>query len=234
MPEGFHEGVVGQFARPVHALDEPERREARAVGIGRILDAAIRMEDESRRRFAPPQRLVESRQRQAQIALQGQCRAQDAARVAVHDHGQIAPLATDFQVCHVPDPDLIGCRGLAFQYPVGDRREEYARTRHVSVDARRTRLQVGCPHQAGHTLACHVDAGLRQRRMNARRTVGACAGLEDRADAHGQACIAQVVRTGASAAPSVVARARDAVTRAQRLYAKPVLLRFDEREDGAL
>lgn len=234
MPEGLHEGVVGQLARSVHALHDLQRREVGTIGMGGILDPTIRMEDESRHRFAPSQGPVQGDPRQRQVAPGSQTPAQDATRVTVHDHGQIAPLATDFQIRHVADPDLIGGGGRALQNPVGNCGEKVARPWHVPVDTRRACLQASFTHQAGYALASHAGAGLRQGRLNAGCPVGAFAGFEDCPYARGQVLIVPLVRTGAAGAPGVVARARDAVTHTQRLYAKPVLLRLDEREDGAL
>ena len=196
MPEGFHERVVGQLARPVHALDDTPRREVRAVRVGGVLDPAIRMKDEPWRRLAPPQRPVQSGPRQGQVAPLSQAPAQDAARVAVHDRGQIAPLTADLQVRHVTDPDLIGSGGGAQQDPVGDGGEKVVRSRHVSVDARRARLQPGFTQQSGDALTSHAETSLRQSRLDARRTVGAGAGFEDRAYVRGQARILPIMRTG--------------------------------------
>ncbi len=46
--EAFHVGVVLAVARAVHAGHDAARAQERLVAVGRVLDAAVRMEEQSR------------------------------------------------------------------------------------------------------------------------------------------------------------------------------------------
>src|SRR3990170_6726411 len=88
----------------------------RAEGVGREFDAAIGMEDQPGSRAPAQQGAIERGQRQGQVAPRRQAPTENAARIAIHDDGEVAPLAGALHVRHIAHPDLVGCRGVYVQH----------------------------------------------------------------------------------------------------------------------
>src|SRR5262249_1813591 len=86
-------------------LRDPQCRESRPEGIGRVLYPAVRVKDQSRGEAAPRNGAVECSHRQRQTAPPAQPPTQDPPRVPIQDHRQIPPATATLQVRHIPtDP----------------------------------------------------------------------------------------------------------------------------------
>src|SRR3546814_8675145 len=92
-------------------------------------------------------------------------------------------------------------------------------------------LQPGGFHETCNTLSGDADATLLQGSVNARRAIGALAGVEDGANLRQQRFVFYGAVTNTATAPCVKARWRNAVTLTQHLHPKPVPLRIYEREE---
>src|SRR5256885_4974872 len=69
-------------------------------------------------------RAVKGTQREVRVLGCAETPAENPARVAIHDDGEIAPGAPDFQIGDVADPDLVWPRRQAIELAVWDAGEE--------------------------------------------------------------------------------------------------------------
>jgi len=105
-------------------MHEPQRGQAVAERIGGVLHSAVAVEDDAGPRTPTCDSAVEGGQREARVLGGAEAPAEDPARIAVHDDGEIAPGAPDFQIGDIADPDLVRLRRQAIVLTVGDAGEE--------------------------------------------------------------------------------------------------------------
>ena len=154
--------------------------------------------------------------------------------MTIHNDCQVTPLAADFQVRDVSDPNLIGASRLPIEGAIRDRAVEDPIAWRGAVDPGRAGFQLRRPHQPGYTFPADAHAGLRQLGVDSRRPVSAFTGYKDRSYPSTDTHVFTVPLTGGAAKPGVVARPADAVAGAECLYAVSVLRRLDERKNRGL
>ena len=86
-------GVIARTPSTRHALPDAHRLEAACHGKAGVLDAAIAVEDETVRRLALSEGLIECGASEMNASSATKAPAEDSARVLIHDNGQIAPTA---------------------------------------------------------------------------------------------------------------------------------------------
>ena len=126
--------------------------------------------------------VIERRQGEARVFGPAQAPAQDPARVAIEDHGQVPPAVADLQVGNVANPDLIGRRRQAIQLAIGNARKESVQTRHAPVERGRPGAQPRLAHEPSDAPAADADPGRAQCAMDPRAAIGPSAPVEDRSD----------------------------------------------------
>ena len=100
-------GIVIRVAGAAHADLDFVVLQDRDVISSRVLDALIRMMDQSRMNSACLQRHLQSRQRQFRIDVARDGPADAAAAVGVQQHGQIDEVAPQTNISDVGHPKLI-------------------------------------------------------------------------------------------------------------------------------
>src|SRR5262245_52504268 len=175
MEERLHIRVVGDFSRPVHALHETQGGQAIAERVGGVLDAAVAMEDDAGPRLPMADGTVEGRQREAGVLGGAEAPAEDPARVAVHDDGEIAPGAIDFQIGDVADPDLIRPRRQAIKLAVGDARKEPVKPWDATIELQRAGSEARLTQEATDTSSAHPHPCSGERALDPRSPVRATA-----------------------------------------------------------
>lgn len=125
-------GVFRHAAPPIHALDEALLGHHSTMLGSEILDTAVAVKDRLRRRMPGSDGVATRASREVRGLLLTQRPANDASRVAIHNGGQIAPLAAGFEIGDVTYLDLVGpghlktvsesfryrARALRFQPPI--------------------------------------------------------------------------------------------------------------------
>jgi hypothetical protein len=215
VPERLHERVVGELARPVHALHDAERSEPGAIGLGGVFGATIGVEHEAGRRATAQQGAVKGGQRQGEVALGGEGPAEHATRVPIHDRGEVAPAGTEADPGDVADPDRVRCARGRSRQAVRDRGEVHSRAAGAPIEAGRAGAQPSLPHQPRDTLAAVTASSLGQRRVDARCAIGAGTRRKDRADPFADADVRARMVTRPPAPPGIEAGAGHAVAPAQ-------------------
>ena len=147
--EGFHVCVVIHGARAIHALNEAMTFELVLEGARAVLDAAVRVEVNAWGRASILQGLVQCGDGQRRSPAGPQAPAQDAAREAIHDHGQVAPLARDLEVSDIADPQLVDHGDGLTSDRVGHSAEEIHRATLAAEEMIPKTLQASHAHKTG-------------------------------------------------------------------------------------
>jgi len=126
--------------------------------------------------------VIERRQCEARVFGRAQAPAQDPARVAIQDHGQVAPRAADLQVGDVADPDLIRRRRQTVELAIGNAGKEPVQAGNAPVELGRPGAQPRLAHEPPDAPAADPDAGRAQRAMDSRAAIGPSAPVEDLPD----------------------------------------------------
>src|SRR6185437_3206665 len=176
--EGFDVGVVGHRLGAVHALYDSAACQAVAIEVAAVLAATVGVEDEAGRRLAPRNRSPQCRDGEIAGSLDANLIAEQATRVLVDDHGQIAPGTGRLQVRDVAAPHLVGPRHLAHAGLVADAQAAGDRSRQALVDSIRPRLEPQLAHDPRHTLSCDALAPAPEQCVDTWTAVNAVALLE--------------------------------------------------------
>jgi len=108
--EVFGDGVVAGVAFAGHALADSIALQGLTVGGGGVLDAAVGVEDESRRRFLPAHRHGERREGQLGVDAVPESVADHLFVTKVLDDGEVEPALAGGDVGDVTGPGLVGQR----------------------------------------------------------------------------------------------------------------------------
>src|SRR5512134_3794393 len=182
MEEGLDKGVVGDLARTVHALNEPELGNALLEGAGGVLDASVGMEHHSLPRPPRPHGAVQRPQRELYVLPRPIAPAHQPPAVLVHHHRQVAIDGAHLEVGDVAHPHLVRALELDIQALVGDRAEEALNARVRVADRRHARLDAMLAHETGNAMLADTVAAASQHPVHPRATVGATAFAVHRAD----------------------------------------------------
>src|SRR2546421_7901020 len=106
------------------------------------------------------------------VAASAQTPAQDSARVTIHHHGEVAPLAGYFEISHIPNPDLVWRLRHLRPLMIRHAGEEGALPNHRAMIApRAAALDSRTTHQPGHPAATDHLAFAPQLTYDARTAV---------------------------------------------------------------
>lgn len=121
--EVFSNGVVIGIALAGHALCNAEVDETQAVGAGRILDAAIGVEDEAGVGMAAADGRIESGEGEIRIDAVGESIADDLPGTQIFDSSETEPALIGRYAGDIADPSLVGSvkRKLAHEQIGSDR-----------------------------------------------------------------------------------------------------------------
>ncbi|KOP26851.1 hypothetical protein AMR41_08170 [Hapalosiphon sp. MRB220] len=159
--------------------------------------------------------------------------AQQATGVAIHHRSQVAPLAGDFEVGDIADPDLVGSIARLFVGTTGDAVQEARQAGTSAIEAGRAGAYAFLPHQSFHPAAPHGLALAPEGGMHAGTAIGVPAGLMYPTNLLHQAGIFDLAVTARSPRPCVVAGGADPVETAHRPHRTGFLVVLDEGEDLA-
>lgn len=149
---------------------------------GQKLRATITMKQCPRQRAASSQRLPQRVTNQCCGLLPTQRPTEQALRVAVHDDGQVAPLAVDLEIGHIADPHLIDARHHRLAERVLDAGEEPANAGLSRIQRRRAGHDAVFTHQPLDPPPANRFPRTLQLSMNARAPIRFIARTESRLD----------------------------------------------------
>ena len=160
--EGFDVSVVIHGARAVHALDESvfcQRllEEARAV-----FDTAIGVEEDTGSWLSQANGMFERGDGQVCCTALAQGPADDAAREAIHDDGEVSPLTSDLEVSDITDPQLVGAADVLAPHDVVHGAEELHGFALAAEQVVATALQGGFAHEASDAASTNAVPQLAQ------------------------------------------------------------------------
>jgi hypothetical protein len=95
--------------------------------------------------------------------------------VAVHDRGQVTPLAAHLEIGDVGDPDLIGAADHDLVGPAPDAGQEPGQAWTLAIDPGRTGTDAVLAHQPFHPAPAHDLAMLTQDGVNSRTAISPAA-----------------------------------------------------------
>src|SRR5262249_34567606 len=140
---------------------------------------------------------VKGPQREVRVLGSAEAPAENPARVAVHDDGEIAPGPSDFQIGDVADPDLVRPRRQAIELAVGDAREEAVQSRNAPVQLQGAGSEPRLAQEPSNASSAHPPASSGEGAMDARAPVRAAAAGEGGLDLLEQGSILALARARA-------------------------------------
>src|SRR5262249_13458653 len=152
-------------------------------------DATVAVEDDARGRPALPHRVVESGEGQPDIFGRSETPAENAARVAVHDDGQVPPGPADLEIGDVAHPDLIRRHRQTIDLAIRDAREERVQAGNSAIEVARPRPKAIHAHQSGDPSTADPHPRRGERVVDARAAVGAAAASEHGLDLDAQIAV---------------------------------------------
>ena len=153
--------------------------------------------------------------------------------MAIHDRGQVTPLAAHLEVGDIGDPDLIGAFDRDRMCPAFHAGQEPGQARALAVDSRRTGANPVFAHQSLDPTPARGFPALAQERVDARTPIGLATVRMRGADLVHEAGVFHGTRARRPRGPGVVARGTDAQHPAHPPHRVRFLVVPDEGEDVA-
>src|SRR6186713_979286 len=231
--EAFDNGVVPAIAHAAHADGDAASLEQVAIGVTRILDAAVRVMQLRRRPRA------EGDMQRTQHQVGGQRRSQgpadNSSRADVEHDRQVTPPGMRRQRRDIGCPPLVRRprRKVSVQMIRGDR----PGMRAVGGQSKRASphgAKAGGAHQAGYAFFAHPIAVLTQGALQARAAIGSTGDGMNEAEPSCQPQIFAGSQRGPSALPRIETTPRDAETPTEQPDRIARLLRGDEVKPHSL
>jgi len=197
---------------------------------GRVLAAAIAVEDEARDRPSSPNRRIEHGAREVGAAPPPQRPREDAARILIHHDGEESPSAANGDVGDVADPDLVESARAGSAQAVRVLIEEVVQLGIPAVDPRGARAESGVAHQARHASATCAHSLRPQRSKHPGTAIDSPMRGEDAPDVFEELPVLVHSRARRPVTPRVVARAGHVEQRTEPRQRERVALRVDEDE----
>lgn len=187
--------------------------------MGAVLDAPVRMEQQTRCRPAFAEGLPERGSREVGIQVLAQPPTDDAAREQVQDNRQEHVFATQLDVGDIAAPVLVDRLGPGrLQAVVGEGLGRVTALGHLPVDTRHTRFHAPLLHQAGDPVFADLHAVASESLIHARAAITPMAGVVGLADLEEQVGVLSRSLAGFAINPGVVAGPRDIQVATQRFY----------------
>lgn len=194
------------------------------------------MKDQSARRLTTLEGAREDTTRVACGAAATERPREDASRVMVQHHGEIAPPVGEAEIRDVTDPHPIDARHPRRPDAIGMLRKTCANARFGAIAAHRLRSEPGGAHEARDAATTTVPPCVHQLAVHPRAAIAFVMERKEPTDLGAQASVLERVRAVVAVAPRVEPRTRDVVPTTERCDCEPRVLGdevVDEGEDLA-
>lgn len=231
MEERLDKGVVRDLAGPVHALSDTQFRDALLECPGGILNASIRVEDQTRSRPAVVHRVVQCSECEFDVFAPSEAPTHDSATALVHDDRQVSIDGTDFKVGDVAYPHAVRLRDRQVELAIGDEREVLLQLPIGVADGGHACFDAMRPHDTSNPVLAHTAALTIERPVHAWTAIGAATVAVNVLNLLAQIRVRLCTLARSALLPAIVACARHVIHPAHQgnFVFGPVC--FDELED---
>lgn len=209
--EAFRDRVVPAVALVAHAGDDPVLGEQRAIVIAGVLDAAIRVMQQTRARTPSAQCHAERAQREIDVKRLAHRPADAAARGEIQHRGQVEPALPGRDVGNVADPDPIHLGHVELAIEESGRDPIHVlRIGGAHFPPRPRATDEADPsHETSDPLQTDAPSFIVEIAQHVRRAIGPVAPVMRRADVQDQPIVRDGPDTRPARAPHVEAGRRD-------------------------